>query len=496
MNMKIKFQRKRKGIVILMFGVLTLFVLAPLVGLVFDVGVAYAAKARLQSASDAAVIAATRSLSRGMDDSTRVAAANETAQRFFAANLTSPWLGISHPVATVTFPSAPPRTTVIKVDVSADISTYFMRLIGTTTMTLRTTSAASRRDVNIMIVLDRSGSLASSGACGPMREAAKSFVFTLQQGRDKVGLVTFGTSYHVDKPLTQDFRTSGTDIITLLDNINCTGWTNSAAAYSLAYDQLVAMNEPGVLNAILFFTDGMPNTVTMPRVQMLTATMCNVKGNRFGVLTQGGGIFEAAAPGNPPITSDSTVISNSAGCAFSGGGLPDVATEAVALTRAVADGNTGDATGDIGNTMAGGVGPGHGSGPAGSGNLWDNWPADQDAFGNSLFGYMPVTTDGSGRITVGGTNILNGGLNALANASTRVRSDSVGRGLDVVTYVIGEGNFTGTDQLDILNRVANTPISPTHDPSKPVGLMVYASTPGELEAAFAQVAAELLRLSM
>jgi len=489
--------RNRKGVVMLMFGTLLIFVLAPCVGLAVDLGVAYAAKARLQSASDGAVIAATRSLNRGLDAGSRQVAANETAQRFFNANLQAGWLGISNPTATVTFPVAPPKTTVIQVNASIEISTYFLRVLGTDSMTLRTSSGASRRDVNIMVVLDRSGSLESSGSCPALREAAKSFLYTFQEGRDKVGLVTYGTSYNVDQLLSQNFRTGGSgDVINVIDNITCTGWTNSAAALSLAYDQLAAMNEPGVLNAILFFTDGQPNTITMPRLKIAAASTCNSKGNRFGVVTQGGGIFQALAPGPPPITMDSLPISSSAGCAFGmGTDLANVTADVESLTRSSADGNIGDDTGEEGQS-ADGASSGHGSGPHGSGHRWDNWPGDKDAFGNSLNGYSPVATDGSGRITLDSNNILNAGINALANAGTRIRNESAANGLDVVIHVIGLGNFTGAPALDLLNRVANSPASPVHDPSKPIGLMIYASDAGELEAAFAQVGSEMLRLSM
>ena len=85
--MKRKLDRRRKGVVMLMFGAVMLFVLCPAVGLAIDVGVAYAAKARLQSAADGAVIAATRSLSRGLSDSARQAAAGATAQRLICTVL-------------------------------------------------------------------------------------------------------------------------------------------------------------------------------------------------------------------------------------------------------------------------------------------------------------------------------------------------------------------------------------------------------------------------
>jgi hypothetical protein len=247
---------------------------------------------------------------------------------------------------------------------------------------------------------------------------------------------------------------------------------------------------------ILFFTDGQPNTVTMPRVLMSPSGGCTNKGNRFAIIATNGGMFTGQSPGAPPVAADSALIASRSGCAFDPSGqVSGVANEATALTRATSDGNAGDSTGDDGYSQ-GGDSNGHGTGPYGSGQRWDNWPGDQDAFGNSLFGYKSTSTDGSGRITVDSNSILSAGVNALANAATRVRADSLGRGLDVVTYVIGLGNFTGAPELELLNRVANTPDSPVYDGTQPVGLMIYATDAGQLEAAFSQVGSEMLRLAM
>jgi Flp pilus assembly protein TadG len=486
-------RRQRQGIVVLMFGVMIVFVLMPVVGLAVDLGIAYTVKARVQSAADGAVIAAARSLGRAQSPAEREMVAEATAQRFFAANMLGGLVNMGTPTTDITFPAAPPKTTAVRLATAVQMPTYFLRILGTPTMTLRSISQASRRDVNIMLVIDRSGSLEMSGSCPALREAAKSFIDTFQEGRDKVGMVTYGSSYNVDQLLRNTFNSGSPSLVTKIDNIQCIGTTNSAAAYSLAYDQLKATNETGVLNAILFFTDGQPNSVTMPRL-MMTGAGCMGTGNRFGVMAAFGGIYDAVAPTLPPIVQDPVMISNAAGCNF--GNLAQASGEIRALTRAPADGNTGNDTGESGNS-GDGDSSGHGSN-RNDGHRWDNWPVDQDAFGNSLFyaSYKSVTTDGSGRITLTETNITNAAINALANAATRIRNESDLSGLDVVTYVIGLGNFTGAPELELLNRVANSTDSPVYDESKPTGLMIYATDAGQLEAAFAAVASEMLRLAM
>ncbi len=41
----------------------------------------------------------------------------------------------------------------------------------------------------------------------------------------------------------------------------CSGATSATKALELAYDEIKAINEPGTLNAIVFFTDGQPNAL-------------------------------------------------------------------------------------------------------------------------------------------------------------------------------------------------------------------------------------------
>src|ERR1019366_9383528 len=95
----------------------------------------------------------------------------------------------------------------------------FLRALGRDHITLVTSSKATRRDVNIMIVMDRSGSLATSGACTPLKAAAVNFVAKFAEGRDNMGLVTFATSSRVDVPLTMTFKTS---VTSTLNSVTCT----------------------------------------------------------------------------------------------------------------------------------------------------------------------------------------------------------------------------------------------------------------------------------
>jgi len=279
-------------------------------------------------------------------------------------------------------------------------------------------------------------------------------------------MITFGTTYRVDFAMANDFKSrSGVNLPTMIDNISCIGVTNSAAAYWLGYQQLVAINEPGTLNVILFFTDGKPNTLHMPNLQIKSTSSCSNKSDRNGVLAPAGsqvwGIFKAIESQPPPAPNPDWVILSgtpgSSGCAYASN-FASVTSDVVALTK------TGSAN-------------------------------EVDVNGNSLTGYKtPLYRDGSGRLALDATTLTNAGINALVNAADNARANSVSLGLDVVTFAIGLGG-PGAAEDEMMRRVANTYDSPAYNSARPVGTYVYAEDASQLDQVFSQVASDVLRIS-
>jgi Flp pilus assembly protein TadG len=451
-------KNKQKGFVLLFSGLMLTFIVIPTVGLAIDVGVIYAIKAKLQTAVDGAALSAARGLSRGLSLDSQEAAAAATAQRFFSANVQNGYMGLHNPSAQIQFPPAPPKTKIVDVTGRADAPTYFMRLLGVNSMRITAVGSATRRDVNIVMVMDRSDSLDQSNSCIPLKEAAKSFVNTFVDGRDRIGLITFGTSYRVEFAPAMNFMTASTNVITHINNINCAGWTNSAAAYWEGYQRLLAINEPGTLNVILFFTDGQPNTVTV-NLEVIPGRCGTNTSDKTGVLApgnSGSGLYRIIAPNAPPVPDpDTTVITGATGCAF------------VSNPSAVEN--------DLRMKT-------------GSSN-------EVDINGNSFVGYKTPINRSSGRIRINDTTtITNMGINALDNAAQRVRTLSAANGLDVVTYCIGLGGPGAAEDI-LLQRVANVPESPIYDSSKPRGMYVYAENAAQLQMAFASLASDILRIS-
>ncbi len=460
--------KKRKGVVLMIMACALMFIVIPAVGLAIDGAVVYSVRAMLQSATDAAAVSAVQAYSRGLSPTAQQDSAKDTAKRYFRANINAAWVPLTAPDPTVTFPaSAQPRTMVVNIVATAAAPTYFMKMIGVNSVSVSAMAETSRRDVKIIMVLDRSGSLANSGSCDDLRVAANGFTDAFVDGRDQLGMITFGTSYRIDFPITTNFKTtSGTTLPAMINSINCIGGTNSAAAYWTGYQALIANPEAGVLNVLLFFTDGQPNTVHVTNMEV-QGGYCSSTAAKAGVIAPSSngasvlGIYRADPTGAPPVTSDQRFISGSDGCRYYTNGAQNVPTDIVALTRA-----------NVGMT--------------------DN---QIDIFGNSLLGYKPVNQN-SGRIRIDqNSTIVNAGINALDSAARRARNDANSRGLELITFAIGLSNTIGSAEDELMNRVANTGASTAFQADRPAGMYVRADNESQLDEAFGHLASDIMRVA-
>jgi secreted protein with Ig-like and vWFA domain len=161
----------------------------------------------------------------------------------------------------------------IRVQTIAEAPTYFMRYFGVDSVTVRSSAYAARRDVNVVVVLDRSSSLKNAGAWDDVQDAAITFIQKFDNNRDRVGLVTFGAAANVDYPLSTGFKTGNVmRNLILARTVPNSAYTNSALGMWLAYSELLRVGDPYALNAIVFFTDGQPSAFSAQfRVRPLTA---------------------------------------------------------------------------------------------------------------------------------------------------------------------------------------------------------------------------------
>ena len=279
-------RRRRRGVSVLLVGGMSIVVF-PMVGLSVDVGILYVIKTKLSAAVDSAVLSGARALRRGGDVTTQAANAQTTSLNYFRANFPSdfPLATGSSIVTTVTQVSANVRQ--VQATATAQVPIAFLGMLPNAgpTVTVAATATALRRDANLVLVLDRSGSLAASGSCGPMKAAAAGFVDMFSEQRDNLGLVTFATSsYYLDYPLANNFKSASPSLPQVINKINCFGGTSSAMGLWNGYTALANLASPGALNVIVFFTDGQPTALSAdfptnspcaptPKLGVLTTTL-------------------------------------------------------------------------------------------------------------------------------------------------------------------------------------------------------------------------------
>jgi Flp pilus assembly protein TadG len=513
--MKMRTRQAERGMAVVAATVM-LVLLIPVTGLAIDVTLLYVDKARLQGAADGAALAGAESLARGTTDAAQQLAAQQAAAEYVFLNYPSSFFFTN--TVTVCYTCNPSdvqinetvanQRTVI-VYAHANVPTLFMRWLKFTSTNVNASATVTRRDVNIVLVVDRSGSLScatGSCSCPAVIQAATNFVNKFANGSDNVGLVTFASSTSDDFPIANNFLgASGTlpapsqTVPTILGNITCAGSTSSPMALWYAYDQLVGLNQPNALNVILFFTDGTPTGVNV-NMPLLSASGCsaahasgtvftsyrNING-LYNTYTGGDTFFGVLAPGNttgsvPPDDTNAVVTtdgSNAHGCAFNSNWSSSETTysDFVGVPEFDVYGdnlNSGYQT--IGTEVA---------------------CAIPSLSTNKCFAIGSGTTVSASAMAQNGTD--RAGYSIRTGATEQGPLTNAGKGLSsVVIYSIGLGNaLTGTLNQDLLARVANSASSSSYvaPPTQQQGDFILAPTSADINAAFATIAAEILRIA-
>ncbi len=273
-----------------------LVVLLGMAALALDVGNAYLAKRRMQASVDAAALA-------GAQDLPSIADATILAHQFGSdgKNLPRGVDGVQMTVSTRCLRSAPgcaPANAVV-VKESGTVATHFASVLGIRSFTVHAQATAcspcGEKPLDIMLVLDRTGSMCTteSGAPDPActdmnnaRQGMKTFLGLLDPTLDHVGLAVLppatsvstlcstppaSSSYdstssaYVIVPLSSDYLKNGvlnssSNLVSTLNCVQANGWTAYANALEQAQAELVRDGRPGVEKVIVFMSDGAANT--------------------------------------------------------------------------------------------------------------------------------------------------------------------------------------------------------------------------------------------
>ncbi|MFN8972995.1 MAG: vWA domain-containing protein [Alphaproteobacteria bacterium] len=266
--------RDGRGSVLILVG-LGILVLVGLAGAGIDLGRQQIVSSKLQSASDAAAIAA-GSAPAGQEI--------QTAQRYFNLNFPDGYLGVARPTPTIT--QTANGTTVAA---SAPVPTLFLRLLGVTTTTAagrtgtESGSTTNTQKFDVILVMDNSGSMAVNDAgggqtrIGALKVAAKTLASDLLDPNvtgSRVAGVTWD-EFVID---TIGFQNTNGPMQSFLDGMTPRGLTNSTVGMAKAMD-MAGDFDPDAVHAVVLLTDGV-NDIGLPSfkpplLNQLTIDICD-----------------------------------------------------------------------------------------------------------------------------------------------------------------------------------------------------------------------------
>jgi Flp pilus assembly protein TadG len=252
----------QKGAVLIIFAFL-LLVLIGFAALATEAGRWYMVRSELSKAVDAAAFAGAKNISNPYLTPAQILI---LAQDFGKENFPSGYAGTPGTGATaVAFTAVELSDHRIQVTGSVTSPAYLAQLFGVNQVATSAAGVAKKNNVEIMLVLDKSGSMAGT-PIADLKTAATSFIgyFQTTQAEDKVGLISFATTATVDVALGYNYVNPMT---TKINAMTAFGATNAEDALAQSYgpgglsDQTGVPGSQRVQQFVIFFTDGMPTAL-------------------------------------------------------------------------------------------------------------------------------------------------------------------------------------------------------------------------------------------
>ena len=246
--------RSQSGAVVVIFA-LALIVLLGFTALGIEAGRWYLTRAELSKGVDAAALSGAANISNQAIN-VETLAEDFGYENFQPGYVGTPQSGAGKVSFTATAQSGGRLTVTGRTDSEAILA----RLFGINQVTVNAGGVAQKNKVEIIMVLDRSGSMAGS-PIADLKNAARGFVdyYKDTQNEDKIGLVSFATGVNVNFQLGNNFYTP---ITSAINGLNAVGATNAEDALAQAgaalSDQSPVAPANRIQQYIIFFTDGRP----------------------------------------------------------------------------------------------------------------------------------------------------------------------------------------------------------------------------------------------
>ena len=228
-------------------------------GLAVDTGRAYVVQAQLSKAVDGAALGAARMLNSGNPE--------QEAGNIYRANFPSGYMGTTSsttPGASGFFTMTTDATTgvnVVNVRATAVVPTTFMQLANFTELTVHAQGEATRRMVDLSLVLDVSSSIGSKW--GAVRDASRAFVDGFAAAQDRVSLIFYSNGARVVDQMPAGRGFDKARVMADIPNTLPGGSTAMVEGLYRGWDEIrsVPTGQQSGLRVIVLFTDGASNSV-------------------------------------------------------------------------------------------------------------------------------------------------------------------------------------------------------------------------------------------
>ena len=249
-------EREQGQVAVLVAVCLTLLLL--FLALAIDVGFAYVTKAKLSKAVDAACLTAMKNLAQGQTK------ARNLAIDSFNGNYRVSELDSVAPTINVSFATDSYGQTLVNVNATATIRTFFMRVLPERrTFSVADSAQATRGKLIMSLVLDRSGSMTTNGGSTALPPAVITFVNYFDNANDEVAMISFASNATVDVPINYNFITPITNAINAMKS-KFSGGTFGLGGLvdaQLQNDSVVVQPGQNAVKVVVYFTDGYVNVI-------------------------------------------------------------------------------------------------------------------------------------------------------------------------------------------------------------------------------------------